>query len=90
MLLVTAFVLHQVLVVDASQAGRRAIGQGITVGLVVVSVITCRTNNLAFHSVVFGAMIFVIGVKTIGLIERLKDPQRRGILRRSSRVGAGK
>ena len=88
MLFVTAFVLHQVITIDISQSRRRIMDQVIIVGLVAVSVITCRTNNLTFHSVTFGCMILAIGVKTMALIGKLDDPQKAKLWR-LSKIGAG-
>ena len=41
------------------------------------------------HSIVFGTMIFVVGVKTMAMVEHIKDERVKGNVRKLGRVGAG-
>ena len=41
------------------------------------------------HSIVFGTMIFVVGVKTMALVEGIRDKKVKRNVRELGRVGAG-
>lgn len=57
--------------------------------LSIVCVIHYRYNNLIFHSIAFGAMIDMVACKTMGLIGKIEDRERRRKLQRLGRVGGG-
>ena len=48
-----------------------------------------KYNDMTSHSILFGIMIFVVGVKTMSLVERIRDKTVKGNVRRLARVGAG-
>ncbi|SLM36378.1 Ceramidase [Lasallia pustulata] len=47
-----------------------------------------KYNDMTSHSIVFGIMIFVVGVKTMALVEGIRDKTVQGNVRRLARVGA--
>jgi hypothetical protein len=89
MLLATAFVLHRVLTFDAPKPARRKIGWAITFALITVSALHCYIMSLGFHSAVFAAMVAVVGYKTRGLIQKIKDSRQRSNAKRLSKIGSG-
>ena len=89
MLLATSFVLHRVMTFDKPPAYRKKLGLFTTLSLLSFSLYHSVYNDMISHSIVFGAMIFVVGVKTMALVEGIRDGKVRRNVRRLARLGAG-
>ncbi|MCJ1300871.1 hypothetical protein MMC08_003670 [Hypocenomyce scalaris] len=89
MLLATSFVLHRVMTFDKPPAYRKKLGLFTALSLLSFSLYHSVYNDMTSHSVVFGVMIFVVGVKTMALVEAIRDGKVRRNVRRLARLGAG-
>lgn len=75
MLIATATVLHRVYTFDKSMSTTAIAGVGITAFMAIFSTWHCYMDEITMHSILFGVMIAIIGLKTRMVIqERIKDP----------------
>jgi len=91
MLIATATVLHRVFTFDKSLTV--TITSGLVTSLLMTLFITwhCIVDEAIMHSVLFGIMIFVVGVKTRMIIgARVKNKEVRAEVRKLATWGSGK
>jgi dihydroceramidase len=89
MLIATATVLHRVYTFDRTLPITVWSGITLTVALSAFSVWHCITDELVMHSVIFGIMICLVGIKTRSIIAaRIPDPSVRKEVKRLATWGA--
>jgi dihydroceramidase len=90
MLFVTGIVLHRIVTVGTSTAYTIWVGVSLTTFLVILSYVHCATDELIMHSVTFGTMIAVIGLKTMSILQTIESPLIRKRVSTLSTAGAGR
>jgi Ceramidase len=90
MLFVTGIVLHRIVTAATSSAYTIWVGVSLTTFLVILSYVHCATNELIMHSITFGTMIAVIGLKTMSILKTIESPLIRKRVSALSTAGAGR
>jgi Ceramidase len=90
MLFVTGIVLHRIVTVATSTAYTIWVGASLTTFLVILSYVHCATDELIMHSITFGTMIAVIGLKTMHILQTIESPLIRKRVSALSTAGAGR
>jgi len=89
MLIATATVLHRVCTFDKSLSTTVTSGIGITAVMTAFSTWHCITDETVMHSVLFGIMIALVGIKTRSIISaRVSDREVRKEVKKLATWGA--
>jgi len=89
MLVATATVIHRVFTFDKSLPITVISGAAITAVMTIFSTWHCITDEITMHSVLFGVMIAIVGIKTRSIISaRVPDPLVRKEVKKLATWGA--
>ena len=90
MLIAVATVLHRVFTFDTSLTTTILSGLALTAVMTIFSTWHCLTDEIVMHSVLFGVMIALVGIKTRSIIaQRVPDQVVRKEVTRLCAWGAG-
>jgi dihydroceramidase len=90
MLIATSAVLHRVFTFNTTLSTTLGVGAWITSTIMLFSLWHCMTDEITMHSVLFGIMIALVGIKTRMIIsERVKDSEVRREVRKLCSWGGG-